>query len=51
VLGVVDARTGLDAPPGLVVVEELQAVRPAATATLSAAPKISFRVADRLSRM
>ena len=52
VLGVVWAGAGFDAPPGLVFVdEEPQAVKPAATARPRAAPNISFRAANRLSRM
>jgi hypothetical protein len=52
VLGVVDAGAGFEAPPGSVLLEEEpQAVRPAATARPSAAPKISLRGVDRLVRM
>jgi hypothetical protein len=52
VLGVVWAGAGFDAPAGLVFVdEEPQAVKPAATARPRAAPNISFRAANRFSRM
>jgi hypothetical protein len=52
VLGVVWAGAVLDAPPGLVFVdEEPHAVKPATTARLRAAPNMSFRGANRLTRM
>lgn len=52
VLGVVCAGAVFEAPPGVVFVdEEPQAVKPAATARPRAAPNISFRGANRLSRM